>query len=1322
VKPASCLGCSILAHGADFSAPEGTGSIGVAIVGEASGEGEARELLPFRPYMPSGSLLERTIRRLGMSRDQFAISNACRCKPLGNLLEGMPYEFAALDHCRPNLLAFVSKFKPRVLVALGNIALRSCSGWHGEKKSVSHLRGYVLSALPDLCAAANNPDLAVVPSYHPAFLRRGAVFLSGVLARDIARAVNVAKGKDKSFILDPPEVPDARVAELYSLAPADEPFEETRQRVEEAKKSHTSAWMQQHGLKYILHPTMRELDDFCRDVKSRSDSWAALSPDMREASPLVLSTDLETRESSNLDEDAADGYTDTIIEQIQFSVEVARGIAFPWRDDFILAARWLLKLPLAKAMHHGWLFDMKVLRAVGQRSAGDANYFKPNGTVFDTLQEFHAFQPDLPANLQFAASFVQFPFPWKHLADSNLPFYGLCDTDATLRVHGMVRKTMEDRGIWYDPQPGRDEAGYVAQTQSVRPVLADMEDRGLPVDDTRRLALDKEFDAAAAEVFAELDERFPEEARKIEPKEGYATIPPEVRKLLGIRPKTKAKKGTVLPRWPESISVEEVQKRIFEKPGEKLEDGTREEGDFFRYMLKDFVGQQKWCRVYEFSPNSAPQLIRYMQAKRHKIPTKKGGAQTTEKKELERLASKHSDNFYFKVIEYRELTKMRGTYIDGYKPHADGRVHTTFTFDTATGQLSSRRPNCQNAPARSTLADAFRGIIRHPEKLIVEWDYKSFHVLTTGFEAKDASYMRMARLDMHSFIAWHFLRLPGADELYSLPDDELREKLEWFKTDKKRKYVRDKQAKPCIAEGELVLTDRGLVPIEKITLEHRLWDGVEWVTHGGLIYQGVKEVITYDGLTATKCHKVVTRDGCIVTLEEGMRGMVKLESTGPAGQTVRTRHRNFLEASAKERILGATNGVFDLQREEAGGSSQPSTRADFRLQALCSDEVSSPAHLGSTLRRDCSQMYSAYLPSLQALWGAGHRESFRVACSVRELDSRASAARELYRSGDRSREQRWTLRAWEFETGLACGADAQSPKYCMGGLQGRTDSAGRLSSSLRTKLDEQTCQAGAHRRNDYSTSAGGRTPGAEGIAETQGDTRVARVYDIVNAGPRRCYTVSGRLVLNCILGIGFGLGVEKMFNMNLEHFSDLRQAKKLKDMVQQIFPRVFKWQDEVRAEAHQQTYLKTGFGAIRWFYEVYVPDGKGGWRAGEQSEQAIALKPANDAHGHIRSVMRQLDHKGLCARWEMVNAVHDSVLFLVHPKDLDEHIHDVYPILTAPSKVLIDPVLAPSGLAVDVEASAGVSWAKADLKELKIPAGLSSAGPVTSPPVQAVQI
>ena len=54
----------------------------------------------------------------------------------------------------------------------------------------------------------------------------------------------------------------------------------------------------------------------------------------------------------------------------------------------------------------------------------------------------------------------------------------------------------------------------------------------------------------------------------------------------------------------------------------------------------------------------------------------------------------------------------------------------------------------------------------------------------------------------------------------------------------------------------MVLTDHGEKPIETVTTEDLLWDGESWVQHEGVIYKGIREVITYEGLTATPDHLV----------------------------------------------------------------------------------------------------------------------------------------------------------------------------------------------------------------------------------------------------------------------------------------------------------------------------------------------------------------------------------------------------------------------------------------------------------------------------------
>lgn len=60
----------------------------------------------------------------------------------------------------------------------------------------------------------------------------------------------------------------------------------------------------------------------------------------------------------------------------------------------------------------------------------------------------------------------------------------------------------------------------------------------------------------------------------------------------------------------------------------------------------------------------------------------------------------------------------------------------------------------------------------------------------------------------------------------------------------------------CIAEDQMVLTDKGLVPIQDVSKNMRVWDGESFVTHEGVVYRGEKDVIEYEGLTATTDHLV----------------------------------------------------------------------------------------------------------------------------------------------------------------------------------------------------------------------------------------------------------------------------------------------------------------------------------------------------------------------------------------------------------------------------------------------------------------------------------
>jgi uracil-DNA glycosylase family 4 len=732
-KPNSCIGCAFSHEGTDFSAIEGTGSSGVLLCGEASGEMEARENLPFRPYAPAGAILERVLRRMGVDRQQFSVTNVCRCRPRNNWLDGNPREYAALSHCRPNLDTAISDRKPRCIVALGGIATRELTGMAGDAQGVGHLCGYALpyrmrihhddSPLTKLVIPTNIP---VVPAFHPSFIRRGKASHTGVLARNIQRALNIAKGTDRDWRwnINPQESIDAL------------------------------------ALGYATSPSVADALAYSERVLSNPQ--------------LVLSYDLETSESASLDEDAREGFADTDIRLVQFAAEGLGAIAIPWEHSFLPAITALLRSPNQKCGHNVWLFDNKVLRAAGQRDGRD---YEPRGVIHDTLALFHHWQPDLPAHLQFAASFVQFPFPWKHLASSAIAFYGCCDVDATLRLFNMLEKTLKRDQLW-----GDETVGYLGQVWAVRPVLAEMESRGMPIDDIARVRLGEEFERAQGELGNALQSMVPTSICSLHPKQGYVRTPKDTTDMV---------------------------LRIFQDPSV---DANGEPAS---------VDIERWCRIEPFNPNSSQQLIRYMKAKGHPVPKDKhreddNGANpdTTAAKELMRLANKTGDTFYLKVIEYRGLTKMRGTYVDGFAPGPDGRVHTTFGFGTGIGQLTSKNPNVQNFPKLKptpALAKAMRKMIAaEPGHVITEWDFKSCHVITLGFLAEDLNYMRLGKLDIHSFVAGHLLHLWDGRAIFNESDDELRARFKWLKANPEWKRVRDDEAKHGILGIGNGLKARGL--------------------------------------------------------------------------------------------------------------------------------------------------------------------------------------------------------------------------------------------------------------------------------------------------------------------------------------------------------------------------------------------------------------------------------------------------------------------------------------------------------------------------------
>ncbi|MBV8244609.1 MAG: DNA polymerase I, partial [Candidatus Eremiobacteraeota bacterium] len=112
------------------------------------------------------------------------------------------------------------------------------------------------------------------------------------------------------------------------------------------------------------------------------------------------------------------------------------------------------------------------------------------------------------------------------------------------------------------------------------------------------------------------------------------------------------------------------------------------------------------------------------------------------------------------VLEYREVTKLKNTYIDVIPKltDADGRLRTIFNqTTTATGRLSSTNPNLQNIPVRGELGRRIRRAFVAPnaERVLLAADYSQIELRLMAHLSGDEA-MRNAFLthqDIHDFTA-----------------------------------------------------------------------------------------------------------------------------------------------------------------------------------------------------------------------------------------------------------------------------------------------------------------------------------------------------------------------------------------------------------------------------------------------------------------------------------------------------------------------------------------------------------------------------------------
>ncbi|HUG42596.1 MAG TPA: DNA polymerase I, partial [Acidobacteriota bacterium] len=197
--------------------------------------------------------------------------------------------------------------------------------------------------------------------------------------------------------------------------------------------------------------------------------------------------------------------------------------------------------------------------------------------------------------------------------------------------------------------------------------------------------------------------------------------------------------------------------------------GVQVDAGILQEMSAEFEGQLERLREAifalageEFNLNSPKQLAEVL-FERLRLPTSrrtgKAGHYSTGVEVLEELAVEHE--IAQKILDYRELTKLKNTYLDALPKlvhPSTGRIHTSFNqMVTATGRLSSSNPNLQNVPIRGELGRRIRrAFVARPGFQILAADYSQIElrvmahlsgdpVLTESFRRGEDIHQRTAR-------------------------------------------------------------------------------------------------------------------------------------------------------------------------------------------------------------------------------------------------------------------------------------------------------------------------------------------------------------------------------------------------------------------------------------------------------------------------------------------------------------------------------------------------------------------------------------------------
>lgn len=466
----------------------------------------------------------------------------------------------------------------------------------------------------------------------------------------------------------------------------------------------------------------------------------------------ILSYDIETAESSTLDEEELEDKDEAIsynITRISLCYDAGGyAISLPWQPPFVDIARRMLSTAGPKRVWNG-NFDNPRLIAAGT---------PPLGRIYDSMWAWKFLQPTLPRSLGFVAPFYGWTGePWKHTSGAEPERYSAQDAHALQMIGDGVDAHLRQKGMWNV---------YERHTVELGEVLSRMSSNGLPYSSEKAKAFESELQVKWDERFAALQRRVPEAVRSSKQKQGYKKEPKE---FAGLARRTFKVLGS-------DLTKEERARDWLPKPVP---------GDF------DIVLVERWCILEPFLPTSTQQVQALL--KHHSLPVgrnRKTKSDSADDEHLKKMCKrttgvrKHAELLVTlqMIRECRQLNKVIGTYVQGWQPERDGRIHATPGFWGSMFRISWRRPNISATiqdKKEDAIASGFRRCVAVCSgRVLLECDWKGIEAVLVGWFANDPDYMRLARLGVHDYMG---IYMAGGTVDLHLADDKLRSMFREFK-------------------------------------------------------------------------------------------------------------------------------------------------------------------------------------------------------------------------------------------------------------------------------------------------------------------------------------------------------------------------------------------------------------------------------------------------------------------------------------------------------------------------------------------------------------